>query len=200
MRSPKQGGEWGVLGGSFDPIHRGHLNLAGNICQKKRLNGVLFIPAYKHPLKKQDFTAAYSDRAAMLRLALKGQAKLQVCEIEREQDLSGYTIDTLHALKKRFPAARFHFIIGLDLVEQLESWHRADELLHETSFLAGSRPGSQMKQADEKKHLEFIEMEELDISATDIRKQVSAGTTIHQISRLVPDNVVEYIFGKGLYR
>ena len=200
MPSPKHGGEWGVLGGSFDPVHEGHLNLAECICSKKRLDGVLFIPACKHPLKKQAFTAPYTDRIAMLKLALAGQNKLQLCEIEKEQDLPGYTIETLHALRKLFPKTRFHFIIGSDLVEQLESWHRAKELLNETNFLAGSRPGSKMKKAGKIKNLEFVEIEEMDISASNIRTQIKAGATSETIRKLVPAGVAEYIFKKGLYR
>ncbi len=199
MRSPEQGGDWGVLGGSFDPIHRGHLNLVKCLCQKKRLKGVLFVPAYKHPLKKQDFIAAYPDRVAMLKLALKGLVELQLCEIDKEQNLPGYTIVTLRALKKRFPAARFHFIIGADLVEQLKSWHQAEELLDEASFLVGSRPGTSNMNAEYRKNLEYVEITELDISATDIRNKLKAGATIKQISKLVPAHIAEYIFEKGLY-
>ena len=200
MPSPDKDGAWGVLGGSFDPVHNGHLNLVKNICKKKSLDGVLFIPAYKHPLKKQAFRAPYADRITMLKMALAGHNRLQLCEIEKEQYLPGYTIDTLQALKNRFTRARFHFIIGSDLVGQLDSWHRAKELLNETIFLAGSRPGSKMKKAGNKKNLEFVKIEELDISATDIRAQIKAGATIAQIGRLVPARVAEYIFEKGLYR
>jgi len=200
MPSPDHGGLWGVLGGSFDPVHKGHLNLAESICNKKRLDGVLFIPAYKHPLKKKACTAPYIDRIKMLELALAGHDQLRLCEIEKEQNLPGYTIDTLHALKKRFPQPQFHFIIGSDLVKQLARWHRAKELLDETNFLAGSRPGSKMKKANKIMNLEFVEIEELDISASDIRAQIKAGATIEQIAQLVPPGVAKYIFERGLYR
>ena len=200
MPNPDQGGLWGVLGGSFDPVHKGHLNLAQGICKEKRLDGVLFIPAHKHPLKKKAFTASYSDRVQMLKLALSGNDHLHLCEIEKEQNLTGYTIDTMLALKKRFPKARFFFIIGTDLVEQLDSWYRAKELLEETNFLAGSRPGSKLKKDDSKKNLEFVEIEELDISASNIRTQIKEGATISKIAKLVPAGVAKYIVEKGLYR
>ncbi len=199
MPGPDQGGAWGVLGGSFDPVHNGHLNLAESICKKKLLDGVLIIPAYKHPLKKQVFAAPYNDRIAMLKLALNSHDNLQLCEIEREQELSGFTIDTLIALKKGFPKARFHFIIGSDLVSQLDSWRRAEELLSETSFLAGSRPGSKMKKVGNKKTVEFVEIEEMDIAATEIRDRINAGATMDQIGKLVPPQVARFIFEKGLY-
>ena len=200
MQSPDNGGDWGVLGGSFDPVHKGHLNLAESISKKKRLDGVLFIPAYRHPLKKEEFTAPYSDRVQMLKLALSGNDQLQLCEIEKDQNLTGYTIDTLLALKMRFPKARFYFIIGSDLVEQLDRWHRANELLSGTNFLVGSRPGAKMGTNSKIKNLEFVEIEELDISASNIRTQIKAGATIEQISKLVPAAVAEFIFERGLYR
>jgi len=202
MPIPDNRGDWGVLGGSFDPVHNGHLNLAGAICIKKHLHGALIIPAYKHPLKKRAFVAPYADRIAMLKLALSGQNALQLCEIESEQRLSGYSYDTLQALKKRFPKAKIHFIIGSDLVPQLKSWHRADELIKEGSFLVGSRPGGE-KSIDStlpNTNFEFVEINELDISASDIRKRIKGGAPVDDIKQLVPKKVAEFIFKKGLYR
>ncbi len=202
MPTPENGGDWGVLGGSFDPVHNGHLNLAAGICRKRQLQGALIIPAYKHPLKKHGFVAPYADRIAMLKLALAGQDTLHLCEIEAEQKLSGYTYDTLQSLKKRFPKARFQFIIGSDLVSQLKSWHRADELLKEASFLVGSRPIGERISGNipTNTHLEFVEIDELNISASDIRKKINGGAAIDDINKLVPTAVAEFIFKKGLYR
>lgn len=202
MPIPDSGGHWGVLGGSFDPVHNGHLNLAAGICRKKLLNGVLLIPAYRHPLKKQGFVASYDDRIAMLKLALAGRNTLHLCEIESEQKLSGYTYDTLQALKKRFPKARFHFIIGSDLIPQLKDWHRAEELLKEGSFLVGSRPDSERDSASIQQniHLEFVEIDKLDISAGNIRKRIENGAQVDEINQLVPETVADFLFKKGLYR
>ena len=202
MPIPDNSGDWGVLGGSFDPVHNGHLNLAAAICKTKHLNRVLIIPAYKHPLKQPAFVASYSERVAMLKLALAGQNALQLCEIESVQRLSGYTYDTLQALKKRFPKAKFHFIIGSDLVPQLKSWHRAEELLREGSFLIGSRPGGKRNTGSISlnPNLEFVAIDELDISASDIRNRIKDGEQVDDLKQLVPKKVAEFIFKKGLYR
>jgi len=202
MPSPEQGGEWGILGGSFDPVHKGHLNLAASICRKKRLSGVLIVPAFRHPLKQDSCVASYADRAAMLKLALADYSELQLCEIENEKKLPGYTIDTLEALKKRFPKAKFYFIIGADLVTQLKDWYRAEDLLMQTNFLIGSRPGAplQNRGTDVNRKLEFVEINELDISASDIRLKIKRGALIGEIKKLVPHNVADYIFQKELYR
>jgi len=200
MPNPDSGSVWGVLGGSFDPVHNGHIYLAENICKSKQLAGVLFVPAFNHPFKKDRAKASYVDRAAMLKLALKNN--LQLCEIEKEESLSGYTIDTLRALKMRFPKATFHFIIGLDLVNQLKNWHKSDELMKETQFLAGSRPGQTLEAENDMliNNVEIVKINEIDISASAIRHQIRTGATRDDIRQLVPHEVAEYIFDKGLYR
>lgn len=201
MPGPENGGSWGVLGGSFDPVHNGHLNLADSILKIKKLAGVLFIPAFRHPLKKPAASAAYNLRVKMLNLALAGHKNLRLCEIEKDNDLSGYTFDLLPALKKRFPKAQFHFIIGSDLVPQLNKWYRANELLKECSFLVGARPGTKLQ--DIKKpagaKMEFVEIKELDISASNIRGRIKNGADKTDLSQLVTAEVAKYIFEMDLY-
>lgn len=191
-----------MLGGSFDPVHKGHLNLADSVLKIKNLIGVLFIPAYRHPLKKPAASEPYDTRIEMLKLALSGHKNLILSEIEKSEKLTGYTFDLLPALKKRFPKAQFHFIIGSDLVSQLPNWHRAQELLKECSFLVGARPGTKLsgikKLAGAK--MEFVAIKELDISASNIRNRVKNGATKTDIVDLVQDTVADYIFEKGLYK
>lgn len=202
MPSPDIGGNWGVLGGSFDPVHNGHLNLADSVLKIKNLTGVLFIPAFRHPLKNPSAPAPYDTRVEMLKLALNGRKNLILSEIEKSEKLTGYTFDLLPALKKRFPKAQFHFIIGSDLVSQLPNWHRAKDLLKECSFLVGARPGTKLsaikKPAGAK--MEFVEIKELDISASNIRTLVKNRAPISDMEKLVPQTVAEYIFKKGLYK
>ncbi|HEX2896561.1 MAG TPA: nicotinate-nucleotide adenylyltransferase [candidate division Zixibacteria bacterium] len=201
MPGPDNGGNWGILGGSFDPVHNGHLNLAESVLKIKNLDGVLFIPAYRHPLKKPAASAPYDSRVDMLKLALSGRKNLILSEIERSEKLTGYTFDLLPALKKGFPKAKFHFIIGSDLVSQLPNWHRAKDLLKECSFLVGARPGTKLR--DIKKPagaiMELVEIEELDISASDIRERIKNGADKKDLSQWVPAKVAEYICEKGLY-
>ena len=84
MPNPENGGKWGILGGSFDPIHNGHINLAHSICSKKKLDGVLLVPAVKHPNKSRLSVANYSDRLAMLKADLAVVSKFLIFEIESE--------------------------------------------------------------------------------------------------------------------
>ncbi len=202
MRSPEDGGSWGILGGSFDPVHNGHINLANWICSKKNLDGVLFVPAVKHPNKNRQSEADYSDRVAMIKTALLGITEIVICEIEAEEKLSGYTIDTIRALKKRYPKAEFYFIIGADNISMIEKWHMSGELKKEIKFLAGSRPSTNKSNYPESANsdIEFIEIPELDISSSEIRKKVREGFSFEDIARDVPASAVEYIFEKGLYR
>ncbi|MCH9024557.1 MAG: nicotinate (nicotinamide) nucleotide adenylyltransferase, partial [candidate division Zixibacteria bacterium] len=195
MPSPEKGSRWGILGGSFDPIHNGHINLANWICSKKELDGVLIVPAVKHPNKSRLSEANYLDRVAMIKAALLGMTKFLICEIEAEESLSGYTIDTIRALKKRFPKVKFYFIIGSDNIGIIDNWYMAEELKSEVKFIAGTRPGS--GNTDKSKlPVELVEIPELDISSSEIRKMIKSGCSFEKLTDYVPASAAEYIFKK----
>lgn len=198
MPNPENGGKWGILGGSFDPIHNGHINLAHSICSKKKLDGVLLVPAVKHPNKSRLSEANYSDRLAMLKAALADLSTSLICEIEAEEKLSGYTIDTVRALKKRFPKVSFYFIIGSDNISIIDNWYMAEELSSEIKFIAGSRPGS-VNAVKSQLPVELVEIPELDISSSEIRKLIKSGSSIEELTEYVPAGAVNYIFEKGIY-
>ena len=198
MPNPENGGKWGILGGSFDPIHNGHINLANSICRKKQLDGVLLVPAVKHPNKSRLSEANYSDRLAMLKAVLVDLSNFFICEIEAEENLSGYTIDTIRALKKRFPKVEFYFIIGSDNINIIDNWYMAEELKAEVEFIAGTRPGSDMTDKS-KMPVEMIEIPELDISSSEIRKMIKNGCSFEELTDYVPSGAAEYIFKKGIY-
>ena len=198
MPNPENGGKWGILGGSFDPIHNGHINLAHSICSKKKLDGVLAIPAVKHPNKSRLSVANYSDRLAMLKAALVDLSKFFICEIEAEENLSGYTIDTIRALKKRFPKVSFYFIIGSDNISTIDNWYMAEELKSEVEFIAGSRPGSDYNNKSQLP-VELVEIPELDISSSEIRKMIKSGSSLEELTNYVPAGAAKYIFEKGIY-
>ena len=198
MPNPENGGNWGILGGSFDPIHNGHINLANSICSKKKLDGVLIVPTVKHPNKSRLIEANYLDRVAMLKAALLGMTKFSICEIEAEENLSGYTIDTIRALKLRFPKAEFYFIIGSDNISIIDNWYMAEELKSEVKFIAGTRPG--FGNADKSKlPVELVEIPQLDISSSEIRKMIKNGSSLEELTQYVPASAAEYILKKGIY-
>ncbi|MFH1687308.1 MAG: nicotinate (nicotinamide) nucleotide adenylyltransferase [bacterium] len=200
MRNPENPERWGILGGSFDPTHNGHLHLANQMLQSAHLDGVLFVPAYQHPFKNR-FAAAYDDRVKMLRLAIASHSHFEVCEIEREENLPGHTLATVMALKKRFPQREFFFIMGEDNIPDFDRWHQPEQLLRELVFLVGGRPphealaccrlpGDRMRP---------IEMEMIDVSSTDIRRKITEGR-IADVAELVPPSVHAFIVTRGLYR
>ena len=198
MPNPENGSKWGILGGSFDPIHNGHINLANSVCSQKELDGVLVVPAVKHPNKSCLSEANYSDRVAMLKAALLGMTEFLICEIEAEENLSGYTIDTVRALKKRFPKVKFYFIIGSDNISIIDNWYMAEELKSEVKFIAGTRPGSD--NADQSQlPVELIGIPELDISSNEIRKMIKSGCSFEELTDYVPASAAKYILKKGIY-
>jgi nicotinate-nucleotide adenylyltransferase len=202
MQNPSNGGEWGILGGAFNPIHRGHLALATDICTAKHSNGILFVPSYVPPRKHAIDMAPFEDRVEMLRLALHEYAPLQISTIEAESDSPGYTLLTVRALKKRYPESQFFFIIGADLLSQFDGWYEAAEILKELPIAVGSRPGIeiQVPVSLPKERFESYETALLDISSRDIRAAIRSGAYRDQLIKLVPDTVADYIIERRLYR
>ncbi len=202
MPEPEQGGVWGILGGTFDPVHRGHLTLADNIRIQKHLAGVLLVPAYNHPFKQQDCQASYHHRVEMLRLALKPYEHLVLCEIEAEEKLSGYTVDTIGALKDRYPDRTYRFIIGADNLDQILDWHEPDRILAEAPLLVGGRPGYRLRRADGLPFdtIELIETEPVDVSSTALRDLLHDDADDDRLREWLPEAVLNYIRKEQLYR
>ncbi len=129
----------GLFGGTFDPVHEGHLALARAALARCGLDQVLFIPAARPPHKEQP-GASFEHRVAMLRAALAGSARMDVSCIEAERDSPSYTIDTVRELKKRLGDHEFFFIIGADSLLELHLWYRYRELLEQVPFIVAARP------------------------------------------------------------
>lgn len=201
MHSPNNGGQWGILGGSFNPVHRGHLALATDLAAAKGYHGVLMVPSFIPPRKVIPDMAPFVDRVEMLTLACEDTPQLVVSTIEAESDTPGYTLLTVRALKKRYPKATFSFIIGADLLTEFESWYEAEEILNEVNILVGSRPGSQLEipPGFDKSRFELVATTLLDISSRDIRDCIRAGIDREELVKLVPEKVADYLIERGLY-
>jgi len=130
----------GLFGGTFDPVHCGHVAIAEQAAEELRLDQVLFIPAPDPPHKRKT-AATYGQRVAMLELALAGHSCFSVSLLEAELPAPSYTVDTLLELRKRL-AGQFYFLIGADSLLELHLWHRLEELLRLTNFAVISRPGT----------------------------------------------------------
>ena len=193
----------GLMGGSFNPIHCGHLNMARAALNSGMVEQVLLLPS-GNPPHKRECLEDKQDRLAMTRLALEGEAGMAVCTEEMEREGVIYTVDTLNILKQRMPDCRFHYLIGADTMQVLHTWRRVDEVIRLCAFLVAMRPGEdeeKTRQAAEHwrsrgAQIAFLSARPMEISSTDIRERLAAGMPL---DGLVPDKVEAYIRAHGLY-
>lgn len=195
----------GVFGGSFDPVHLGHISLAKDALVQGGLNQVIFVPVHRQPFKLELSLSSDEDRLAMLKEAVAGEPELTVSDWEIKNEGISYTYLTLRALKKQHPEAKLYFITGTDTFLKIHLWKNAAELLSENNFLIGHRPGYREMELEAQvdwlaetypAEIIVINNKRLDISSTDIRKLAAAGDSI---SNLVPAGVERYIKEHGLY-
>lgn len=184
----------GVFGGSFDPVHLGHLIVAQAVAEALDLDRVRFVPAGHQPLKAPDCLAGSADRVEMLRLGLAGNPRFVIDEREIKRSGQSYTVDTLLSLRDDFPRDRLFLMIGADAANELSSWHDVGRLPELASVVVLTRPG-----APTPSHpaiAKVVEVPAIGISATAIRQAVQQGRSIRY---LVPDAVREYIGAHRLY-
>lgn len=195
----------GILGGTFDPIHLGHLLTVECIRKELGLEGVLFIPAYVAPHKIGEEFAPVTDRYHMTELAVSEYPFFSVSDIEIRRAGVSYTYDTLLALKAEYGSEYdLYFIIGADSAVELKTWHRIAELMQLCYFVAAARPGFEPHKAELKesfgemaeKKILWVHTPEIDISSTEIRERVRNHKSV---KNLVPEEVAEYIRQKDLY-
>ncbi len=200
--SPEQGGQWGILGGTFDPVHYGHLTLANEIWVRKGLTGVMLVPSVKHPFKKDQCQASFENRLEMLKLAVETHEHLFVSDIEAQMNLSGYTIDTVRALKNLYPRTEFFFIMGADNLSELDQWHNPQQIFDEVKILVGSRPVFDKKKLSvfPTDSIELIPTILVNISSSEIRRQIKEHAPVEELDKLIPPKVREYIQRRKLYR
>jgi nicotinate-nucleotide adenylyltransferase len=175
--------------------------LAEQVASHKQLDGVLFVIADRHPFKNNSLSASYADRLAMLRLALEGMPGGVVSEIEREQELTGVSLETVRAIKMRYPETDFRFIIGEDNLADLPRWYRPEELLKEIKMLVGFRPphGRHDEGAFPQGSFEMVPTELVDVSSTTIRSACRSGGLTEELKELLPPGVGHYIAENRLY-
>jgi nicotinate-nucleotide adenylyltransferase len=185
----------GVFGGSFDPVHLGHLIVAAEAVRALDLTEIRLIPVREHPLKRTRHVAGAEHRLAMLRLAVTGDARFVVDDRECRRPGPSYTVETLRALRAELPSAALFLLMGSDAAQQLSAWHEAGALATLASVVELRRPG-----AEATRHpivSRTLDVPAIDISATALRARLSRGESIRYF---VPDAVAEYIATHGLYR
>jgi nicotinate-nucleotide adenylyltransferase len=188
----------GVYGGTFDPVHLGHLLLARDALEQQRLDAVLFVPCGQSPLKKSRPLAADGRRLAMLRAALKGEPRFWLSRCELDRPAPSYSIDTALELREAFPHAGLFWLIGDDQWATLDQWHRPDDLRRMVKFvlLPRGEVRSRPKEVKAGQVLSLPHPRRVDISATEIRHRVKSRLPI---DHLVPAPVAAYIKRHALY-
>ena len=188
----------GVMGGTFDPIHNGHLVAASEVAWALNLDEVVFVPTGNPNFKQDRQVTPAEHRYLMTVIATASNPQFTVSRVDIDRPGVTYTVDTLRDLKAQYPDADLFFISGADAISQILSWHKADELWEYADFVAVGRPGSSMELAGiPAGEVTKVEIPALAISSTDCRRRASLGMPIWY---LVPDGVVRYIDKFGLYQ
>ncbi len=198
----------GIMGGSFDPVHMGHLVIAQDAVERLELSEIIFIPAAIPPHKQHIQQVDAEHRMNMLKLALEQDLRFSVSEVELQRGGVSYTIDTVRALKAEQPDVEWVLIVGGDTLVDLHNWYKIDELLKLCEVASFLRPGDASLEAvaskimlsdTQKERLldNVVDAHLIEISSTEIRMRIAEGLSIRY---LVPPEVEMYIFEHGLYR
>ncbi len=187
----------GIFGGTFDPIHNGHLITAQSVIEFRNLEKIIFIPAYISPHKQNEQAASAQHRLNMIKLAIDNVPFFECSYYEIKQHTISYTIDTLRELKKKYN--EIDLIIGYDNIFQFHTWNEPDEILKLANVVVLRRKSSHPLEFVDKyvEFATFVQTRGIEISATDIRNRVRDNLPIHY---LVPKNVEEYIYKNKLYK
>jgi nicotinate-nucleotide adenylyltransferase len=186
----------GLFGGSFDPVHLGHLLVAQAAIEELGLDKLFFIPAAQSPFKSENKPAPDSVRLQLLRLALAGKTNCEIDEQEIRRGGVSFTIDTLRDYAKKFPAAKLFYLIGVDNVARLNEWREADELAKLAEFAAVPRPGDRAAEFPEPFRGKILKGFPVEISSSQIRARVKDGLPVDS---LVPPFVADGIRSAQLY-
>lgn len=189
----------GVLGGTFDPIHNGHLVAASEVAHALALTEVIFVPTGQPWQKEDRDLSPPEDRYLMTVIATAFDPLLSVSRVDVDRPGETYTVDTLSDLRAaRGPGAEFFFIMGADALAGIKSWHNTENLFSMAHFVGCTRPGHPIDlDGLDERDITLIDIPALEISSTQCRERVRAGRPIRY---LVPDGVIQYIAKRGLYR
>jgi len=185
----------GILGGTFDPIHKGHLRLATAARRKLRLDRIIFIPANIAPHKKNRELLPASERYRMARLAIKGKPYFGISDYEIKKGGISYSVDTLKAFRKKTgKKAKLFFLTGSDSLSQLKAWKDFDKIAQLAEFVVAARPGHSIKRIN---GVHIIRVPTLDVSSTYIRERIKKGLSV---KKFLTTGVYGYINKKGFYK
>ena len=197
--------KYGIFGGSFNPIHYGHLMICEYIKEEMGLDKVIFIPTGNPPHKDLELSA--EDRYEMVRLAISPNPDFEISDIETTRVKKSYTVDTIRELKKIYKEEKLYFLIGLDSLFQLKTWMKIGDLSQEIEFVVALRPGYLDKEEVNKEidflrenfgtKINLIKTPLYEISSTDLRDRIREGKSLRY---LIPKKVLDYIEESGFYK
>jgi nicotinate-nucleotide adenylyltransferase len=188
----------GIMGGTFDPIHHGHLVAASEVASLFSLDEVVFVPTGEPWQKSERQVSPAEHRYLMTVIATASNPRFTVSRVDIDRGGTTYTIDTLRDIQRERPGSDLFFITGADAIKQIFDWKDVDGLWDLAHFVAVSRPGHAVSLSDLPEHdVSWLEVPALAISSTDCRSRVKRG---HPVWYLVPDGVVQYISKHDLYR
>lgn len=184
----------GLYSGSFNPVHHGHVMLANYLVEFSDLDELWFVVSPQNPLKKREDLMRDEDRLKMVELALEGDARLKVSDIEMSLPLPSYTINTLRALSAKYPDDQFVFICGMDSLQGLPRWREYQAILDNYELLVFPRKGYDGGELIHHPHVKVLETPVIEVSSTFIRNSMKAGKDVRHF---MPEKAYQYLISSG---
>lgn len=193
----------GLFGGTFDPIHYGHLRLAEEAREFALLDQVIFIPAYQSPFRTEQPLSPAEHRLEMVRIAIQNNPAFSLSDLEIARGGTSYTIETVESFRAQYPEAELFLVMGLDSLAGFPNWYQPEAIASHCTLLVGVRPTHEPDKVlgalppTVRARVELVPMTPLGISASEIRQRVAEARSIRY---LTPDDVIEYIYRNRLYQ
>jgi len=188
----------GIFGGSFNPVHYGHIKVAESFLKSNIINQLLLLLTPNPPHKKSEHQVPYAHRYEMLKIAFQNDDRVTVSDLETKLPTPSYTLQTIRHLKSEYPETTFFLCIGEDSIQNFHKWYKFDEILKLVPLLVAERPGCDSSGIDSKilERAIFVEHQPVNISSTEVRQ----ADDLLNSDKLIPANVLQYINKHNLYR
>ena len=189
----------GIFGGAFDPVHHGHVQIAGSFLDSKIIDKVLVLPTASSPHKDTSDQTPFNHRYEMLKLAFQNNKRIEVSDLETNLPSPSYTLRTIKHLQEKNPENLYYLCIGEDSLASFHKWWKYDDILFRVPIIVASRPNADSSGLSQSilNRTIFVDHSEVDISSTRIRNRAGDGDS--RLKNLVPESVAHYILSNNLY-